>query len=144
LLYQALSDVQAGDLVQCGVAFGSTSYAQTSHFKDAMFAQVEINCPANTTAHEIGHNMGLRHSHRQDGANPEPYAYGLGHGIDNQFVTVMAYAFLFDTQNEILKFSSPEYECTPGFPCGVPIGDIDQAHATKVIEETAPKIANLF
>ncbi len=141
LLYQVNPD---GEVGQCGVAYGSSSYAQVNHFKHAMYAQVEINCPTDSTAHEIGHNMGLLHSHLQDGANPEPYAYGLGHGVNGKFATIMAYAHLYHTPNQIPKFSSPEYECVPGEPCGVPIGQNGEAHATKVLEVTAPMIANLY
>jgi len=141
LIYQVNPD---GEVGQCGVAYGSSSYAQTSHFKNAMYAQVEINCPTDSTAHEIGHNMGLLHSHLQDGANPLPYPYGLGHGVDGKFATIMAYAYMFNTNNQIAKFSSPEYECVPGEPCGIPIGQNGEAHATKVLEVTAPMIANLY
>jgi hypothetical protein len=141
LIYQVNPN---GEVGQCGVAYGSSSYAQVSHFKHAMYAQVEINCPTDSTAHEIGHNMGLLHSHLQDGANPEPYPYGLGHGVDGKFATIMAYAYMFNTNNQIAKFSSPEYECVPGEPCGIPIGQSGEAHATKVLEVTAPMIANLY
>ena len=141
LIYQVNPD---GEVGQCGVAYGSSSYAQASHFKNAMYAQVEINCPTDSTAHEIGHNMGLLHSHLQDGNNPEPYPYGLGHGVEGKFSTIMAYAHLYHTNNLIAKFSSPEYECVPGEPCGIPIGQNGEAHATKVLEVTAPMIANLY
>jgi len=141
LIYQVNPD---GEVGQCGVAYGALSYAQTSHFKNAMYAQVEINCPTDTTAHEIGHNMGLLHSHLQDGPSPEPYPYGLGHGVNGKFATVMAYAYLFNTNNQIPKFSSPAYECVPGEPCGIPIGQSGEAYATKVLEVTAPMIANLY
>lgn len=144
LIYQVASPDSSGELVQCGVAYGATSYAQTSHFKDAMFSQVEINCPSDTTAHELGHNMGLLHSQQQDGSNGQPYSYGLGHGVDGQFATVMAYAFIFNTTNQVQKFSSPAYDCVPGVPCGIAVGQTGEAHATKVLELTAPKIANLF
>lgn len=129
---------------QCGVAYGAGSYNSPAEYRNAMFAQVEINCPADTTAHEIGHNMGLRHSHLQDGVNPQPFAYGLGHGINGQFATVMAYAHLFNTTNQISRFSSPDYECVAGYACGVAVGETGQAHATKIIEATAPKIARLY
>ena len=141
LIYQVNPD---GEVGQCGIAYGASSYAQTNYFKNAMYAQVEINCPTDSTAHEIGHNMGLLHSHLQDGAHPEPYPYGLGHGVDGKFATIMAYAYMFNTNNQIAKFSSPEYECVPGEPCGVPIGQNGEAHATKVLEVTAPMIANLY
>jgi hypothetical protein len=141
LIYQVNPD---GAFGQCGVAYGATSYSRPSHYKDAMFAQVEINCPVDTTAHELGHNMGLRHSHLQDGANPQPFPYGLGHGVNGKFATIMAYAHLYNTNNQIARFSSPEYECVAGYPCGIAIGQTGQAHATKVIAVTAPLIAKLY
>jgi hypothetical protein len=48
LLYQVNPN---GEFGQCGVAYGASSYAQISHFKNAMYAQVEINCPSDSTAH---------------------------------------------------------------------------------------------
>jgi hypothetical protein len=141
LIYQVNPD---GSFGQCGVAFGATSYDVPSQYRAAMFAQVEINCPVDTTAHEIGHNMGLRHSHLQDGATPEPFHYGLGHGVQGKFATVMAYPHLYNTSNQISRFSSPEYQCASGYACGIPIGQDGEAHATKVLEVTAPKIANLY
>jgi len=141
LIYQLNPD---GEYGQCGVAYGAGAYDEAYQFRNAMFSQVEINCPTDTTAHEIGHNMGLLHSHLQDGDNGTPYSYGLGHGVNGQFATVMAYAFLFKTNNQIPKFSSPDYECVPGEPCGIAVGQSGEAHATKVLKITAPKIANLY
>jgi hypothetical protein len=141
LIYQVNPD---GAFGQCGVAYGAGAYNQTYQFKEAMYAQVEINCPADSTAHEIGHNMGLLHSHLQDGDNAKPYPYGLGHGVDGKFATIMAYAYLFNTNNQIPKFSSPNYNCAPGEPCGIAVGQSGEAHATKVMKFTAPKIAKLY
>ena len=141
LLYQVNPD---GEFGLCGTAYGASSYAQESHFRNAMFAQVAINCPSDSTAHELGHNMGLLHSHKQDGDNATPYSYGLGHGVEGKFSTIMAYAHEFHTNNQVAKFSSPRYECMAGYPCGIAIGQRGEAHATKVLEVTAPKIANLY
>lgn len=141
LIYQLNPD---GEYGQCGISYGATSYEKPEYFKEAMYSQVEINCPTDTTAHEIGHNMGLLHSHRQDGEHPSPYSYGLGHGVQGKFATVMAYAYLFDTDRQIAKFSSPEYECMAGEPCGIAVGQKGEAHATKVIELIAPQIAKLY
>lgn len=128
----------------CGIAYRPESYDEEDHFESAMFSQVYANCPVDVTAHELGHNMGLGHSQLQDGSNLTPFSYGLGHGVDGKFATVMAYAFEFNTENQILKFSSPDYECVTGFPCGIAVGQSGEAHATKVIEFTAPKIAKLY
>jgi len=141
LIYQVNPD---GEFGQCGVAYGAGAYEQVRQFKEAMYAQAEINCPTDSTAHEIGHNMGLLHSHKQDGDNATPYSYGLGHGVDGNFATIMAYAFLYNTNNQVPKFSSPDYDCAPGQPCGVAVGQSGEAHATKVMKFTAPKIANLY
>lgn len=141
LIYQVNPNGQFG---QCGVAYGAGAYDQAYQFKEAMYAQVEINCPTDSTAHEIGHNMGLLHSHKQDGDNGKPFSYGLGHGVEGRFATVMAYAFLFNTDNQVPKFSSPNYDCAPGQPCGIPVGQSGEAYATKVMSLTAPKIEKLY
>ncbi|MDQ7084125.1 MAG: zinc-dependent metalloprotease family protein [Sulfurovum sp.] len=119
LIYQVNPN---GAFGQCGVAYGASAYHTPSQYRDAMFAQVEINCPTDTTAHELGHNMGLRHSHIQNGDNTQPFPYGLGHGVSGKFATIMAYPQNFNTTTQISRFSSPEYECIAGYPCGIPIG----------------------
>lgn len=141
LLYQINPE---GEFGLCGSAYSAGAYGEKYQYEDAMYANVAINCPSDSTAHEIGHNMGLMHSHKQDGDNAKPYSYGLGHGIEGKFATIMAYAYIFETNNQLAKFSSPEYECIPGYPCGIPIGQNGEAHATKVIEFTAPKLANIY
>jgi len=141
LIYQVNPD---GEYGQCGIAYGAGAYEHAYQFKEAMYAQVEINCPEDSTVHEIGHNMGLLHSHKQNGDNAIPYSYGLGHGVDGSFATIMAYAHLFKTNNQIPKFSSPEYDCIPGEPCGIAIGENGEAHATKVLKITAPNIEKLY
>ena len=141
LLYQENKENGVG---LCGIAYKASAYDEDYQFKDGMYANVYINCPTDTTAHEIGHNMGLSHSHLQDGNAVIPFNYGLGYGVDSKFVTIMAYDFEFNTYNSINKFSSPNYECMPGYPCGIAVGLSGEAHATKVIKVTAPKISNLY
>jgi len=141
LLYQMNPD---GGYGLCGIAYSAGAYEEKYQYIEAMYSNVAINCPSDSTAHELGHNMGLGHSHKQDGDAIQPYSYGLGHGIEGKFTTMMAYPFVYGTDNLITKFSSPEYECIPGFPCGIPIGQDGEAHATRVIEITAPKISKIY
>ncbi len=142
LLYQLNPDGEQTGI--CGTAYSARSYDTKAHFEDAMYAQVAINCSSDTTAHELGHNMGLVHSHKQNRDQSKPFSHGLGHGVDFTFATVMAYAYHFNTTHTILKFSSPNYECVPGYPCGIPIGITGEADAASVIKTVAPKIANIY
>lgn len=141
LLYQINPD---GEYGLCGVAYSAGAYEEKYQYIEAMYSNVAINCPSDSTAHELGHNMGLGHSHKQDGDALRPYSYGLGHGIEGKFTTMMAYPFVYGTDTLITKFSSPEYECIPGYPCGIPVGQVGEAHATRVIQITAPKISEIY
>ena len=88
-------------------------------------------------AHELGHNLGLGHSRRQN--NTEGiggiFPYALGYGVDNKFATIMAYKDVFNAP-EILKFSSPSLDCF-GVPCGidVTIDPENSADAVKALNE---------
>ena len=128
----------------CGRAQRLSAYRNSQSIKPHMFAEVIINCGDTTTAHELGHNMGLMHSHKQDGNHVRPYSYGLGHGVMRKFSTIMTYGYIFTVRKTTAKFSSPEYECMPGYPCGVAIGQHGEAHATKVLEKTVPMIAGIY
>ena len=128
----------------CGRASRVSAYINPQSIKPYMFAEVIINCDDIVTTHEIGHNMGLIHSHKQDGNHVKPYNYGLGHGVMRKFSTLMTYGQVFAVRKTIAKFSSPEYECIPGYPCGIAVGEPGEAHATKVLEKTVPLIAKIY
>jgi len=98
-------------------------------------------CGVFTWAHELGHNLGLNHSHRQE--NKGIFSYSVGHGVDGEFVTVMVYPSVFNIRNRIAKFSYPEYECVPGKACGVAIGEKGEVFSIQSLQLMKSEIAEL-
>jgi hypothetical protein len=117
----------------CGVGYVSVSAG-------AAFNVVGPNCGALTMAHELGHNMGLNHSRRQGNTSGTRYRYGLGYGVDNSFATVMAYPQSFNAKR-VARFSNPNLVCN-NLPCGVPVGDPNEAYAALAIFNVRTDIAN--
>ncbi len=118
----------------CGVA-----YLNNTLDERASFSHVTLDCPSTTTAHEIGHGMGLAHSIKDNTMGI--YTYARGFGVDGHFVTTMAYAQRYNTNVEAYNYSSPQlnYE---GIASGVNAEDeVSGADAVKALKETAPKAA---
>jgi len=132
----ALRDQYAADFVilyhpaigACGVVTGSRH-----------ISVVAPNCGAYVQAHELGHNMGLLHSHlqHQNGGAATDYAYG--YGVMDEYVTVMAYQSVFNAAQKVYLLSDPNLDCdgsTAGLqPCGIPVTEPEPAHATKLLNE---------
>lgn len=134
----------------CGLAYiggyGSTT-GDVSNYKSLMFGTMSINtCPDYVTTHELGHNMGLRHSRKQD-TTGGAFPYALGYGVDGQFTTVMAYESVFGDAygtKKAYKFSNPLLTCT-GVPCGISRTDSNNgSDAAYALNITTPQIAKFY
>ncbi|MDO8342685.1 MAG: carbohydrate-binding protein [Cellvibrio sp.] len=135
----ALRDQLGADFVtqlhqtgKCGVGYA----AATAYWA---WNVVGPNCGPIVMAHELGHNMGLMHSRRQGDTSGRLYRYGLGYGVDNLFSTVMAYPSSFHTSRMGI-FSNPNLLCK-GVPCGVPVGQDQEAYAALALQNVRDKIA---
>ena len=132
----------AGSEGLCGWAFlgGFRSRGTGLHEGDPLpVVHVFGDCGAHTTAHEIGHAMGLAHSYAQGEVGT--FRWSRGHGVHDQFATVMAYALAYGGAPKLDVFSSPEGDCK-GSPCGVDISQVDGADALTTLNATRFQVAN--
>lgn len=120
---------------ECGIGYFSVSSGWAWNV-------VGPDCGPLTLAHELGHNMGLAHSRKQGDTTGSRYAYGLGHGVDGLFGTIMTYSWLYTNRasGRVARFSNPEISCL-GVPCGVPEGQPQQADAARALNNVKTEIA---
>ncbi|MCY3883529.1 MAG: hypothetical protein OXG24_01295 [Gammaproteobacteria bacterium] len=79
-------------------------------------AYVLTACPTDTTAHEIGHILGLGHAERQNEIGS--FRWARGHAVADEFHTVMAYS---QGESKSTVFSNPDLEACYNHPCGIDI-----------------------
>ena len=96
-------------------------------------------CGPMVMAHELGHNMGLNHSRKQGDTSGARFRYGVGYGVQNVFVDIMAYEGVFNT-TRVNRFSNPNLTCR-GLPCGLPVGHAEEAYAALAIHNVRDEIA---
>ncbi|MES2664126.1 MAG: M12 family metallo-peptidase [Pseudomonadota bacterium] len=134
----------------CGIAWigGEDKNGNFSDpkIKSFQFSHIAINsCGDFVTAHELGHNMGLRHSRKQEGKGGT-FPYALGYGVENVFTDVMAYHTSFNVdywEGKIYKFANPDLICK-GLPCGVNRNTASGADAAYTLNITGPQIAKFY
>jgi hypothetical protein len=106
----------------CGIAWigQGRNGSMYSSSKDRAYSISAVDCGNNTFVHELGHNMGLAHSRRQGDTSGGVYVYGMGHGVDYSFSTIMAYPQAFKGNVSRLDiFSDPNWNACNSQPCGV-------------------------
>lgn len=108
------------------------------------FAHMSVECPSDTTPHELGHNLGLAHDLRSDhGVAYGRVPYALGHYSPDNFVTVMTYIENYETEKIISVYSNPALDCGTE-PCGIEAGEVGESDSVKAIQEIKNRVASFY
>ena len=128
----------------CGIGYVPSGRSDTGQFysnaASAGFSLVGIDCGVNTFAHELGHNMGLGHSYKQN-SQGGVWPWARGHGINGLFSTIMAYPQSFGTNNQLPVFSNPNIASCVDLACGVDKTRTDGADAAANLIALGPQVA---
>ena len=126
----------------CGVAglggAGREGFMSPSTYVNVNSVKFE-GCDDMTVLHEIGHNMGLGHSFRQDETGT--FNWSRGYGVVDSFYTVMAYdsAFTSDPAGDVYPtqvqvMSNPDITTCESQVCGVAINQAEPANAARSLD----------
>jgi len=142
-LVMLMRPLQKGD-ERCGLApvggYRTGGYFDPAIEREFAVSVIGINCSDDVVvAHELGHNMGLTHSHREDETGGT-FEFATGYGVDNAFATVMALPAVFNVTARLARFSSPDSLCQ-GLPCGIREGDPAPADAVQTLNSVRHQIA---
>lgn len=137
---------QAGE-GRCGLApvggFSTNGDFSSVAERNTAYSHIAVDCPIDlVAAHELGHNMGLSHSHLEDGSGGT-FNFSTGYGVEGQFVTIMAYPGAFNAETRVSLFSNPLQNCL-GFDCGVDAEQEFGADAVQSLNLVRHQIANYF
>lgn len=135
----ALRDQLGADFVSQLHRTGACGVGYVAVDKNWTWNVTHPGCGPIVMAHELGHNMGLNHSRRQGNDSGARFRYGVGHGVDNVFVSIMAYEQAFNA-SRVNRFSNPNLSCR-GLPCGVPVGHPEEAYGALAIHNVRNEIA---
>ena len=140
--YFTFDSARNGNRRNCGVAYlsGVSTRGDLSHSvnRHLYSSAVNASCPLSSFIHEIGHNLGLSHSRRDEGMGA--FDFSFGHGVQDSFVTIMANPYNFGAAEELPYFASPDLDCN-GHSCGVPIEQEGAADAIRTINILGPQVA---
>ena len=131
----------------CGLANlggqGTQGDLSADYHKDFAYSVINIDCLDDSVlAHEVGHNLGLVHSRRED-TSGGTFPYSAGFGEDTRFVTMMAFPDDFDVVNRLYRFSDPLRACGQ-FQCGADKAAIDGADSVSTLNTVKYQVADYF